>query len=147
MKAPHEWSLGAPYHALQPKALLLDGEVPTSHEFVSDPSQFGHHPLPQRVTDEETVSRPRLATDVGDTQEVEGLRFAHALLGSAFSGVPTELQEPCLLRVELERKLPQPHIEFHPEASGVALILESDHEVSRPGGSHLNIYVKSKAAV
>lgn len=92
------------------------------------------------MTDEEAVSCPRPAADAGEAQKVEGLGFAHALLGSAFGSVASKIQKPHLLRVKLERKRRQPRIEFIPEAGGVTLILESDHDVvcERPGRPRCN---------
>src|SRR5262249_48210118 len=64
-----------------------------------------------------------------EAQEVEGLRFAKPAPLAALCRKASELDEPGLLRMQRQRKLPQPLAHLVQEALGVALVLESDDEV------------------
>src|SRR5262249_3531877 len=76
------------------------------------------------------------AADEGEAQEVEGLRFAEPAPLAAFRRKASELDDPGLLRMKRQRKLPQPLTHLIQEASGVNFVLESDDEWSGGRDSH-----------
>ena len=57
------------------------------------------HPLLRRDPPDDEWSGGELPTEVGETQEREGFRLSLATSLSVSSGVPPELDQPCLIRV------------------------------------------------
>ena len=63
-----------------------------------------------------------LATDEGKAQEVESLRLAEPAPQAAFCREASELDQPGLLGMQRQRKLPQPLAHLVQEAPGVLLV-------------------------
>ena len=59
-------------------------------------------------------------------QELEGLRFAEPALLAVLRRVAAELDQAGLVRMQCQRKLPQPFAHRVPETPGVGLVLEAD---------------------
>src|SRR6516165_12220937 len=70
-----------------------------------------------------------LPQDEGETQEVEGLRFAESAPLAAFRRKAPELDDPELLGIQRQRKLLQPITHLVQEAPGIVLMLETDDEI------------------
>src|SRR5215471_15388243 len=66
-------------------------------------------------------ARSGLAADEGEAQEVEGLRLAKPETLTAFRRKAPELDEPGLLGMQRQRKLPQPLAHLIQEAEGLRL--------------------------
>ena len=61
--------------------------------------QLRDHSLLRRDPPDDEWSGGELPTEVGETQEREGFRLSLATPLSVSSGVPPELDQPCLIRV------------------------------------------------
>src|SRR6201997_3683359 len=66
------------------------------------------HAVPSGLPFDLEFSRSGLAADEGETQEVEGLRFAESAPLAAFRRKAPELDDPGLLGIQRQRKLLQP---------------------------------------
>jgi len=71
----------------------------------------------------------RFAADEGEAQEVEGLRFTQAPPLAVRRRVAAEFDQTSLVRMQCQRKFPQPFAHRLPEAPGVRLVLETDDDV------------------
>jgi hypothetical protein len=68
---------------------------------------------------------------VREAQEVERLRFPQTRRTSAFGDVPPELDQACLVRVQLQPELREPSTKVDQEPLCVGLMREADDEVVR----------------
>ena len=68
-------------------------------KFSLDGFQLRDHPLLRRDSPDDEWPGGELPTEVGETQEREGFRLSLATPLSVSSGVPPELDQPCLIRV------------------------------------------------
>src|SRR5689334_11789918 len=84
------------------------------------------HAVPSGLPFDLEFSRSGLAADEGETQEVEGLRFAESAPLAAFRRKAPELDDPGLLGIQRQRKLLQPITHLVQEAPGIVLMLETD---------------------
>ena len=69
------------------------------------------------------------SADEGETQKVEGLRFAEPTLLAVGRRMATKLDQAGLVRMKRQRKLLQPRTHLIQEAPGVGLMLKADDEV------------------
>jgi hypothetical protein len=116
---------------------------PSTQRFL-DHLQLGAHPVAARLPPELEVSPPAVPADVGEAKKVERRRFAETTYPPVLDRMASELDEPCLPRIEprsgsmqrqavsaLERqgelRQARPHI--LPEPLGVDLMLEADDDV------------------
>ena len=78
----------------------------------------------------------------GEAQEVERLRFARTPPASLPGGMPPELEQPGLVRVQLQPEPREPLTKLNQELPRVLLVLEPDHEVvGPPDDDHLTVGV------
>ena len=96
------------HHACQPPPLLRDGLMPASLELVVDLSQLRPHPLRDRDTPQPEAPVPGLPADVREAQKVERLRLAQTPRCRSLGGAPPELDQPRLVRVQLQPELREP---------------------------------------
>ena len=68
---------------------------------------------------------------MGKTQEVEGLRLANPAPHASGRREAAELDQAGLVRMQRQRELLQPRAHRVPEAPGIGLVLEADHNVIR----------------
>ena len=68
-----------------------------------------------------------------EAEEVKSLRLSFSTLLPVLDRIRSELQKARLFGVQFEMELPKPLGEFRPEPFSIRLLLESDHESSRPG--------------
>lgn len=87
----------APHHASQPPSLFSDILVPAAPEVFADFQQLRHFPVTSRMAGQLEVAPSRSCTDVGQPQEVEGLRFAVSPPRSARRSLPAEFDQPGLV--------------------------------------------------
>src|SRR5689334_908918 len=95
------------YHLSQPLALFRNALVPAPPEFLLDFLELGLRPLAPGLAPQLEAAAPGAPADVGEAQEVEGFRFARAALGPVGGSPPSELDQPGLVSVKLQRKLRQ----------------------------------------
>jgi hypothetical protein len=85
---------------------------------------------------------------VREAEELERLRLAKPTGFSIAGGVPSELDQPRLLGVQLQAELREPVAQVSPEPLGVLLMLESHHEVVSETRDHdIAVRVPSPARV
>src|SRR5512132_1873086 len=104
--------------------------MPASLDLAFQRSQLGPHPL--RVghpLELEPPRRPGLPADMREAQKAKRLRLAEPARCSTLGGEPSELDQPRLLGVQLQRELREPLAKVSPEPLSVVAILESHHEV------------------
>jgi hypothetical protein len=102
--------------------LDLDGLEPRCHSLLRrDPP------------DGESSIGLALPTEVGETQERKSLWFSLSGLFPVSSGKPPELDQPCLVRMEVQTKLRQPSPKFLQEPLGIRSVLKTKYKVSGPG--------------
>jgi len=68
-------------------------------ELGLDGFELRNHPLLRRNPPDDESSVGKLPTEVGETQEREGLWFSLSALLPVSSGEPPELDQSCLVRV------------------------------------------------
>src|SRR5215470_3159433 len=89
-----------PHHGLQPLQGVLDGLVHARLQLRLDFFQLDCHALPDGLSsDLEEARLLARSTYVGETQEVEGLRFSFATFPPALAGVAPKLDQARLFRV------------------------------------------------
>ena len=96
------------HHAGQPAALLRNGQMHALHELVFDLFQLRPHPFRDRDPLDPEPPAPGRRADVREAQEIERLRLAQAACPPVPGGVPPELDQPRLVRVQLESELREP---------------------------------------
>ena len=96
------------HHASQPFALFRDGLVPTLPELVFDLPQLRPHSLRDRDPPQPEPSMLGLPTEMREPKEIERLRLPETTSRSAPGGMPSELDQPGLVRVQLQPKLRKP---------------------------------------
>ncbi len=117
------------YDRSKPLALLRDREVHAPFEFNVDLTQLRSHPLRDRVTLHPELPVLGFPADVRETQEVKRFRFPFTTRLSVSGGVPSELDEPRLVRMKFQTKLREPFPKVDEEPFRVFLMLEPGYEV------------------
>ena len=100
-------------------------------QLLLDHPQLRLHAVPPALPPKLEFAGAGLATDEGKAQEVEALRLAEPAPQAAFCREASELDQPGLLGMQRQRKLPQPLAHLVQEAPGVLLVLEADGESRR----------------
>lgn len=110
-------------------------------EGCSDRRKACPHPFLDRKAQDREPPRPRFAATVGKPQKVEGLRLAQSTPSPLDGGIPTELDQPGLLRVQFQPELFEPTAQRFEEPPRFAFVLKTQHTVVRvadhnhiPGG-------------
>ena len=93
------------HHLCEPRPLNRDGLVHPLAQLLFDVPEFRPHAVCPAYTAQHERAAPRLAADVGKSQEGKGLRFAKTALPSSFSRVAAKFQQSRLVRMECECKL------------------------------------------
>src|ERR1035438_1807801 len=90
------------HHRTQVLALLRDRVVHAPSEFELDRLEFGSQAFGTGQAQNHELALPGLAAAMRKAQEVEGLRFALPSTASVFVGKAPELDQPCLVGVQLQ---------------------------------------------
>src|ERR1039458_7997356 len=91
---------------------------------------------------------PRLPADVREPEELERLRLAEPTRCAIPGGVPSELDQPRLLGVQLQTEFREPVAKVSPELLGVFPMLKAHHEVvSEPHDDNVTARVPSPPLV
>ena len=93
-----------PHHACQPSALRGDGQVPACHQLRLYRSELRPQPLRDRETPQPEAPGPGLPADMRETQEIERLRLTQTPRRPLSDGVPPELDQPGLVRVQRQTR-------------------------------------------
>ena len=120
---------GALHHATQPLPLSRDGLVPAPLELVLDLAQLRPHPFRDGDTPQPEPAAVGPRADVREAEEVEDLRLTLAPLPSSLGGEPPELDQPRLVRVQLQPEPRKPFTKLDPEPPRIPLVLEPDDDV------------------
>jgi hypothetical protein len=114
----------------QPAALLLDRRVPMLPQALPDLAQLDAQAVAARLSPELEASLPRAPTDVGEAEEVEHFRLAETTPLAVRRRVAAELDEACLVRMQLQREVRQALRQFADEPLGLVQVLKADDDVS-----------------
>src|SRR4051794_33101823 len=93
------------HHLCEPRPLNRNGLVHPLVQLLLDIPEFRPHAVCPAFTTQHECAAPRLAADMGKSQEGKGLRFAKSALLSSFSRIAAKLQQSGLVRMECEYKL------------------------------------------
>ena len=119
----------ASYHARQPAPLLGDGQMATPLELVFDRFQLGPHPLLDRVTSQPEPTALGPPAHVRESQEVERFWLPDTPRRASFGGVPSELDQPGLVGMQLQSELREPLTKVVQKLPGVTVMLEPNNEI------------------
>ena len=98
-------------------------------EFRLDPFQGSRDPFRYRLAPQPEVSVPLLLAVVRETEEIEGLRSTFPARPAVRHREPSELDEACLVRVQLKRELAHPLPEVVEKLFRIRLALAANDEV------------------
>ena len=116
--------------------------MPASLELDLDLSQLGPHPLGDRDALDPEPPGLVLPADVREAQEVERLWFPRTPPAPLPDGMPPELDQPGLIRVQLQPEPREPLAKLRQELPRVLLVLEPDDEVvGPPDDDHITVGV------
>ena len=110
-------------------ALLFDGSVHSPSELDLDRLEFGSQAFGTREPQDHELALPGCPAAVREPEEVEGLRFALSHAASVIAGKAPELDQPRLLRVQLQPELAQPLGHLTPKALSIAAELEPGNPI------------------
>jgi len=92
----------------QPGALLVDSRMQAATQGLFNLAQLGPQPVASRLPAQAEPAVPGAPTDVGEAQEVEGLRLAKPAPLTIGHRKAAELDQASLVRMQTERKAFQP---------------------------------------
>src|SRR5438309_10316419 len=90
---------------LSQRPLLRDGQMPPLLDLLFEFTQLAPHPLRDSDPRHLETPLPGLPTSVRKPQKVERLRLAESPLLPLLGGEPPELDQPCLLGLQLQPEL------------------------------------------
>src|SRR5215475_4311163 len=135
-------------HALQPGALLRDRPVHAPPQRIFDGLQLLTEPLHHRFAPDRKLPLPRGTAYMRKPEKVEGRRFALSPPPTSVRREAPKLDEPRLLRMQLQIELPHTFPQFSPEPFGVVPVFEAHDEiVAVPHDDHISACVLSPPAV
>jgi hypothetical protein len=121
----------AAHDPLQPGSLLRDRLMPSPPQPLLDLLELRLHAVAPGLPLDEEAAGTRLAAEHGEAQEVEGLRLAEPAPRAPGRSEAAEREQAGLVRMQRQRELPQSLTHGIPEATGIGLTLEADHDVIR----------------
>src|SRR5215218_1163186 len=123
-------------HLPQPAPLDGDRLMHTPPQRVLDPPQGRPHAVGTTLPLELEGAPAGSPADVGEPQEAERLRFAEPALGAPARREAAKRDQAGLVRMQRQRKLLQARAHRVPEALGIGLVLETDHDIIRVTDDH-----------
>jgi hypothetical protein len=117
------------HDACQPLSLHWDGLVPTSLQFGLDLFELRRHSLRAGDAFQHEPSALRLRTDMREAEELERLRLAETTCCSITGGEPSELDQTCLVWVQLQIELRKPLTKVPEEPLRITKTLEPTDKV------------------
>ena len=115
---------------------VTGSELDFVKESLLESLQGPRDPFRYRLAPQPESSVPRLLAVMRETEEIEGLRSTFPTRSAVRHREPAELDEACLVGVQLKRELGQPLPEVVEKLVRIRLALAANDEVSRPGESH-----------
>ena len=138
-----------PRHDLpEPSPLLGDGSVHALAQTFLDLLQLRPHAVRPGLPLDLEAALAGFAADQREAEEGEGLRLAKPASLPVRRRMAAELDEPGLVRMQRQRKRPQPFAHRVPEAPGVALVLKAgDDVVGVPHDDHVALRLAPSPAL
>ena len=122
----------ASHHRPQPLAGLARRRVHPHPKLLLNLQQLRAHPLPHRpATNHKAPALPVDLAYMREPQKVEGFRLTFPTASPVCYRPASELDQPRLVRMQLQPELRQPFPEFLQKPLGLASMLESQHEIIR----------------
>jgi hypothetical protein len=113
----------------QPSALLVRRGMQAAAQGLLDIAQLGPQPVAPRLPVQGELAVPGPPRDMGEAQEVEGLRLAKAALATVRRGKAAELDQARLVRMQAQREAFQPRSQIRQKPLGIGPMLEAGDEV------------------
>src|SRR5215471_13334279 len=107
-----------------------------SPQFLFQGPQLSLQPLAHRLSQDREVPLPGPSANVREAQEVERLRLAFATLAPILFRKAAKFDDPRLVGMQLKAKVRESVAQLRQEPLCFIPVLESCHEVSRPGEFH-----------
>jgi hypothetical protein len=121
----------ASHYTAQPTTQYWDRLVPTAFQFVFDLHERHPHPFGDRDTLELETSVPARPADKRKPQKIERLRLTLTTVGAVVGGEPPELDQPRLIRVQLQPKLRHTPTKIDKEPLRIRPVLEAADKIIR----------------
>src|SRR5438128_3714919 len=119
----------ARYDLPQPRTLLIDPDMQAAAQGLFDLAQLGPQPVAPRLPEQGDLAVPGASTDVGETQEVEGLRLAQAAPFAVRRRMAAKLDQARLVRMQAQREAFQPLAQGRQKPLGIGPVLNAGDEV------------------
>src|SRR5262249_17463530 len=113
----------------QPGALLVNRGMQAAAQGLLDLVQFGPQPVASRLPVQRGLAVPGAPTDVGEAQEVKGLRLAKAAPLTVCRRMAAKLDQTRLVRMQTEREAFQPLAQGGQKPLGIGRVLKAGDEV------------------
>src|SRR5262250_3068103 len=113
----------------QPAPLYRDGIAPTAFELHVERFQLRPLALGDGDTSDPDPPGPGPRADMREPQEIERLRPAQTPPRPIPSGVPPELDQPRLVRMQAQPELRQPPAKLDQEPPRIILMLKPDNKI------------------
>jgi len=91
--------------------------------------ELGPHPFRLGLAPDPEPSTPPGCADVREPEEGERLRLTQTPRPTTFGGVPPELDQPCLVRVQFQSEPREPLAKRAKEPVGVVPMLKPEREI------------------
>src|SRR5271167_1624172 len=98
----------APHHLRQPLSLFGNGLMHPPSQLLLDLPELPPHTIPPGSPFEEEFAPSGLTADVGEPQELEGLRLSEPAPSAPVRRMATKLDQAGLLRIKRQRELLHP---------------------------------------
>ena len=103
--------------------------MPAPHEFIFDLMQLRPHPLADSDTPQPEPPALVLPADMREAKKIKRLRFTQTPRLPPLGGVAPELDQPGLIRVQLQPELRKPLTKIGQEPPRITFMLEPNDKV------------------
>src|SRR5262245_22986928 len=117
----------SPYNLPKPCSDLSRTMMLPELKLAPDGFELRDHPLLRRNPPDNEWPGGELATEMGETQKRERLRFSFATPLPSSRSEPPELDQSCLVRMQFQTELCQPFSKFFQELLSVYPVLKAHH--------------------
>ena len=116
-------------HLRQPSPLFGDRPVHLPPQLLLDFLELGPHAVPPGFPLEQKFAPAAAAADMGEPQEIEGLRFAEPAPLAPCRSKAAELDQAGFVRMELQSELLEPRSHRIEKTASVVFILKAQHQI------------------